>query len=40
MGRYLDQKLPNSQLIEVDDGGHFSTINNHIDDIFDYLIQK
>jgi len=37
MGRYLSQELPNSDLIEVDDGGHFSTINNHIDDIFKYL---
>jgi len=24
-------------LIEVEDGGHFSTINNHIDEIFVYL---
>ena len=37
MGRYLSEELPNADLIEVDDGGHFSTINNHIDDIFEYL---
>jgi pimeloyl-ACP methyl ester carboxylesterase len=37
MGRYLSEELPNVDLIEVDDGGHFSTINNHIDDIFEYL---
>ena len=37
MGRYLSEELPNVDLIEVEDGGHFSTINNHIDDIFEYL---
>ena len=37
MGRYLASRLPNSSLIEVEDGGHFSTINNHIDEIFAYL---
>jgi pimeloyl-ACP methyl ester carboxylesterase len=37
MGRYLQAQLPNSHLVEVEDGGHFSTINNHIDEIFAYL---
>ena len=37
MGRYLSKELPNASLVEVEDGGHFSTINNHIEDIFDYL---
>lgn len=37
MGRYLARKLPNASLVEVEDGGHFSTINNHIDEIFAYL---
>lgn len=37
MGRYLSKELPNSQLLEVEDGGHFSTINNHIEDILEYL---
>ena len=37
MGRYLSRELPNASLIEVEDGGHFSTINNHIDEIFAYL---
>ena len=37
MGRYLSKELPNSQLLEVEDGGHFSTINNHIEDIFEDL---
>ncbi len=38
MGRYLAQELTNAHLIEVEDGGHFSTVNNHIEDIFDYLV--
>ena len=37
MGRYLANVLPKADLIEVENGGHFSTINNHIEDIFDYL---
>lgn len=37
MGRYLVRELPNAQLVEVEDGGHFSTINNHIDEILKYL---
>jgi len=37
MGRYLHANLPNSRLVEVEDGGHFSTINNHIDAIYTYL---
>jgi len=39
MGRYLARVLPNAGLIEVEDGGHFSTINNYIEDIFDYLLS-
>lgn len=38
MGRYLHQNLPHSYLVEVEDGGHFSTINNHIEEILEYLI--
>jgi len=37
MGRYLSHELPIASLVEVEDGGHFSTINNHIDGIFEYL---
>ncbi len=37
MGRYFAKALPKASLIEVENGGHFSTINNHIEDIFDYL---
>ncbi len=37
MGRYLASQLPNANLLEVENGGHFSTINNYIEDIFDYL---
>ena len=37
MGRFLANELPHAELLEVEDGGHFSTINNYIDDIFDYL---
>jgi len=37
MGHYLAHKLPNASLLEVENGGHFSTINNHIDEIFAYL---
>lgn len=37
MGRYLANVLPNASLTEVENGGHFSTINNCIEDIFDYL---
>jgi len=40
MGRYLSKELPNASLIEVADGGHFSTINNHIDEILAYLAQQ
>jgi len=38
MGRYFARVLSKANLIEVDDGGHFSTINNYIEDIFDYLL--
>lgn len=37
MGRYLNQQLPNSRLHIVEDGGHFSTVNNHIADILSDL---
>ena len=37
MGRHLSKELSNASLIEVNDGGHFSTINNHIEEIFTYL---
>jgi pimeloyl-ACP methyl ester carboxylesterase len=39
MGRYLARVLPSAALSEVADGGHFSTINNHIDAILDGLIR-
>ena len=39
MGRYLAQELPNGHLIEVEDGGHFSTANNYSEDILEYLIS-
>ena len=39
MGRYLASQLPQAELLEVADGGHFSTINNHIEAIFDYLVE-
>jgi pimeloyl-ACP methyl ester carboxylesterase len=37
MGEYYAKALPNSTLHVVDNGGHFSTINNHIDDISQFL---
>lgn len=37
MGHYLAEQIPNSRLHVGDDGGHFSTINNHIGSIFVYL---
>ena len=37
MGHYLSNRLPKNRLFIVKDGGHFSTINNHIENIFDYL---
>jgi pimeloyl-ACP methyl ester carboxylesterase len=40
MGQYLDKQFPNSRLTVVQDGGHFSTINNHIGAIFDYLAES
>lgn len=39
MGRYLAQQLPQSELHIVPDGGHFSTINNHSDAIFQFLLR-
>ena len=38
MGHYLHQQFPKSELHVVTDGGHFSTVNNHIDEIFGYLL--
>ena len=38
MGNYLARKIPRTRLHIVEDGGHFSTINNHIGEIFDYLL--
>lgn len=40
MGRYLAEQIPNSRLHMVADGGHFSTINNYIDAIFDDLLLQ
>jgi len=40
MGYYLDSQLPNSHLTVVQDGGHFSTINNHIGEIFEFLTNQ
>lgn len=40
MGEYLAGQFPNSRLTVVQDGGHFSTINNHIGEVFDYLIAE
>ncbi len=40
MGRYLAEQLPHSTLKAVESGGHFSTINNHIDEILDYLTNQ
>jgi pimeloyl-ACP methyl ester carboxylesterase len=37
MGAYLHAQLPQSRLAVVGDGGHFSTINNHISAILEYL---
>ncbi len=37
MGHYLAKQLPNSFLHVVENGGHFSTINNHIETIIGYL---
>lgn len=37
MGEYYAHNIPNATLHRVSDGGHFSTINNHIDDILRYL---
>ena len=37
IGQYLANKIPNSRLHMVDDGGHFSTINNHIESVLGFL---
>ena len=39
MGEYFAQALPSSTLHVVDDGAHFSTINNHIGEILAALAQ-
>ena len=39
MGRYLATQIPTNQLREGADGAHFSTINNHIEEIFADLIS-
>lgn len=39
MGRYLTGQFPNSRLTIVNNGGHFSTINNHIREIFGCLTE-
>jgi len=38
MGQYLAQKIPYAHLKQVEDGGHFSTVNNYIDEILEYAI--
>ena len=40
MGRYLAKELPNAILKEVENGGHFSTVNNYISEIFGYLCEQ
>lgn len=40
MGQYLTKKLPTARLIEAENGGHFSTINNHIGEILKYLCMQ
>ncbi len=40
MGYYLHGELRQGRLNEVEDGGHFSTINNHIEDILGYLVGR
>lgn len=37
MGEYMHSRLQHSRIRIVPDGGHFSTINNHISEIFTYL---
>ena len=37
MGQFYARVLPHSHLTIVEDGAHFSTINNYIDDILTYL---
>ena len=37
MGEYWASTVPRTAAHFVDDGGHFSTINNHIDEILEYL---
>jgi pimeloyl-ACP methyl ester carboxylesterase len=37
MGRFLAEMIPPVKLVEVENGGHFSTINNHIGELLKYL---
>jgi pimeloyl-ACP methyl ester carboxylesterase len=37
MGLYIHDRLKHSTLTVVEDGGHFSTINNSIGEVFEYL---
>jgi pimeloyl-ACP methyl ester carboxylesterase len=37
MGLYIHSRLKHSTLTVVEDGGHFSTINNSIGEVFEYL---
>ena len=39
MGEYFATTLQHGVFHLVEDGGHFSTINNHIEAIFDYLVK-
>jgi pimeloyl-ACP methyl ester carboxylesterase len=39
MGEYFARTLPSSTLHIVDDGAHFSTINNHIGEILTTLVS-
>jgi pimeloyl-ACP methyl ester carboxylesterase len=39
MGEFYSKKLPLNRFKIVEDGGHFSTINNHIGEVFNYLLQ-
>jgi pimeloyl-ACP methyl ester carboxylesterase len=39
MGKYFARTLPSSTLHIVDDGAHFSTINNHIGEILTTLVS-
>lgn len=40
MGQYMKKLLPQASLKVVEDGGHLSTINNHIEAILKELCQE